>query len=71
MSYNYINFQAMFSYIRSSAVVLFNSPILFKGISSYMCSPVVSSVEDGKFSGTRRKTAYGGIPVNILLIIIG
>jgi hypothetical protein len=39
-----------------------------------MCSPVVSSVEDGKFSGrlhTRRKTAYGGIPVNILLIIIG
>ena len=35
-----------------------------------MFSPVVSSI-GGKFSGTRRKTAYGGMPVNVWLTIIG
>jgi hypothetical protein len=36
-----------------------------------MFSPVVSSIDDGKLSGTRWKTAYGGMPVNIWKTIIG
>ena len=64
MKRNDINFQ-MFSYIHSIVVSLYN----VSGISSYILSPVVSSIgpgaSDADSSGVRLYSAYGAMTVKI------